>query len=43
MGRTGFNDTVTGWVQRLREMRTTCKTAFNVKKIKLVKEIFNQN
>jgi len=41
LGLVGFNDTVMGWVQRLREMRTTCKTLhfIPIASIKLVKEI----
>ena len=37
-----FSDTVMGWVRRLREIRTSCMTAFYTKNIKLMKEIWQE-
>ena len=43
VGWVGFNDTVTGWVRRRREMRTTCKTAFYTTNSKLVKKSWSES
>jgi len=36
VGWVGFKETVMGWVRRLREMRTTWKTAFHTRDIELI-------